>query len=318
MFKINCLFTSKVNNKQYYEIYYSKNKSAKRNALKRLNKGRILAGEFTITEDDIYKQWDLQNGLCWYSNIPMIPYTLHNWQCSLERKNPEFGYIRSNIVLVCLEFNGPITWANDKIIKMYNLLQKPHEYIPVSFENINKIQSKHRSNIESFEINNTKFVKCNKCNQIKNINEFQKRLSSGCKSCINLYYKEKLTIPYKFFEAILRDSITRTKHRLEKDNRKGTNDHDIDIEYLIELYQKQNGLCTYSNMPMKFGSNIDYRITIERINPLLGYIKTNICLICWEFNTSSFETVAKNEIHGSSAWSKEKFELFMISLFIRM
>ena len=94
-------------------------KSAKRHSKRRINNGRELAGEFTIIEKDIFDQWDLQQGLCYYSKIPMIPKPLHNWQASLERKNPELGYIKSNIVLCVLELNTPITWSNEKIIKMY-------------------------------------------------------------------------------------------------------------------------------------------------------------------------------------------------------
>ena len=90
-------------------------KSAKAHAKEKMLKGRKLAGEFTIIENDIFEQWNIQNGLCWYSGIPMIPKPLHNWQSSLERKNPELGYIQSNIVLCVLELNSRINWSYDKI-----------------------------------------------------------------------------------------------------------------------------------------------------------------------------------------------------------
>ena len=53
-------------------------------------------------------------------------------------------------------------------------------------------------------------------------------------------------------------------------------------------------------------------MSLERIDPFKGYIKTNICLICWEFNTPDKSITYKNNgSGGNSAWTKEKFALFV-------
>lgn len=65
----------------------------------------------TITVEDVKKQWDKQNGLCAYTNIPMrifetairkewIPTTM-----SLDRIDSSKGYTPDNIELVCLSIN---------------------------------------------------------------------------------------------------------------------------------------------------------------------------------------------------------------------
>jgi hypothetical protein len=112
---------------------------------------------------------------------------------------------------------------------------------------------------------------------------------------------------------MLNNTRSNTKSRQQKNsNKERTYEHDIDLEFLIDLYHKQKGLCAYSNIPMQFGpiDETEYKISIERINPLHGYIKSNICLICIEFNVGDYTAVAKGEIKGSCAWSKKKFDMF--------
>ena len=295
--------------------------AAKNSAKERFKKGRILAGEFTLKHDDIFEQWDLQNGLCYYSKIPMITKPFHNWQCTIERKNPNLGYIKTNIVLTCLEFNGSIQWSHDTINIIYTLLQQPYEYIPINYDIVQEYNKELTPKFKiTHTIDNHKYIKCKKCGETKLETEFLKKISEGCKKCNYDIYEKNMNIPRKLFANLLSSSLSTTKDRLKKTNRKSTSEHDINIEFLIELYEKQKGLCAYSELSMKFGINSNYRISLERINPLIGYMKTNVCLICNIFNTGDFTANAlnKNDVKGSSAWSKEKFELFMISLLIHM
>jgi len=57
-----------------------------------------------------------QRGKCYYSDIPMNFTPNTPWQCSLERLNNDLGYIESNVVLICLEFNTSTTvqWNREK------------------------------------------------------------------------------------------------------------------------------------------------------------------------------------------------------------
>ena len=142
-------------------------RSAKGTAKNRTNKGRIEAGEFTITEDDIVDQWNAQNGLCYYSKMQMFTHTHHDWQCSLERKDTTKGYIKENIALVCLEFNCGVQWSHEKVERIFKLISQNtlYEYKPIDFTYIRKT-SKH-STIVKKTINSQNyiawFVKCLIC-----------------------------------------------------------------------------------------------------------------------------------------------------------
>lgn len=93
-------------------ISSAKSHSKRRNASK-----NIREGEFEIDYDYLVNIFIGQNGLCYYSGIPMTfgEYKHTNWTCSLERKDPTKGYTKQNVCLICLEFN-----SIDHIVTMKN------------------------------------------------------------------------------------------------------------------------------------------------------------------------------------------------------
>jgi len=75
---------------------------------------------------------------------------------------------------------------------------------------------------------------------------------------------------------------------------------DLTLEFLKDLYHKQNGRCNYFNIPLRFAKKSDWKASLERINPKKGYFQDNVVLICWEFNMSK-----------SACWSKDKWDYFV-------
>jgi hypothetical protein len=97
--------------------------NAKKSSKSRTGKGKLQKGEFSIKVKDIEEVYKAQNGLCYYSGIPMN-YDKSELRLSLERKNPDIGYTSSNIALCCLEFNGASQWSHEKIEEMLIILEK--------------------------------------------------------------------------------------------------------------------------------------------------------------------------------------------------
>jgi hypothetical protein len=139
-------------------------------------------------------------------------------------------------------------------------------------------------------------------------------MTAGCKSCCSIKSKEANATPRGQMRQLVCNARSRTKNRkTKKTTIKRETDFDIDFDYLVSLYHKQNGRCFYSNIPLNFGKykDNDWITSLERINSLKGYTKDNVCLIAFEFNTTDYTCMSANEtIEGSSSWSKEKFEYF--------
>lgn len=68
-------------------------------------------------------------------------------------------------------------------------------------------------------------------------------------------------------------------------NRKDT----LSLDFLVNLYEKQKGLCSITNHPMTFiqpGNNqkVSTNMSIDRIDSSLGYIEDNVRLVCYRAN----------------------------------
>lgn len=62
-------------------------------------------------------------------------------------------------------------------------------------------------------------------------------------------------------------------------------DYDLTPEYLIELWEKQDGKCYYSGLPMTYNKYDIHLVSIDRIDSNKGYTKDNVVLSCWAINS---------------------------------
>lgn len=255
-----------------------------------------------------------QNGLCYYSNLPM-KYDEKEWMLSLERLNSSLGYIKDNIVFCCAELNIRIQWSHTKIDELLNILGNSIEDNTMNFKLVKTTRKKAES-IEKTIINGDEYYKCNHCHEIKPIIDFHIIISNGCKIC---QHKRKTIYNAKPRGGMLQLFNTAkksTEDRNKTQNNKRTNEFDIDFDYLVEIFNNQEGLCVISGIPMKFGNceEINWTCSLERIDPLIGYIKGNVCFICVEFQTPDYTSMYKEKQTGSSAWTKDKFKIFIDSV----
>lgn len=62
---------------------------------------------------------------------------------------------------------------------------------------------------------------------------------------------------------------------------------ELNYEDLLTLWNKQNGLCALSGIPMThdiYNGRVPTNISIDKIDPSKGYIKNNIQLVCSSVN----------------------------------
>lgn len=97
-------------------------------------RARAIRGklEFTITEQDVNQLWEQQEGLCYYSGLPMER-TNRGAGCpatqavSIDRIDSSLGYIAGNIVLCCSSVN--IMKNNLSIDQFKFLIEALHQHL---------------------------------------------------------------------------------------------------------------------------------------------------------------------------------------------
>ena len=218
------------------------------------------------------------NGLCYYSKYVLSNKKVHSdFKFSLERLDNKKGYIKGNVQFICCEFqNGHRQWSKEKFD---NFCKSYNSYQIISEED-------------------KKLVKI----------QFNKALPHIKKYTIYKEDKDK-SLAYKLREFINSSKTSIKKKNKSKYRLKTPLIHTLTFEELLNIYLYQNGRCKYSNFPMNL--NGEYMMSLERIDTQIGYTKENCCLICLEFNTSTWSCAKSEEDEriGSSGWSKEKVKM---------
>lgn len=126
--------------------------------------------------------------------------------------------------------------------------------------------------------------------------------SNSCLDCTNVYSHKRLNKLYT--KNDLNYYITRlfygisNRHKIK--NKYNKLPFDIDKQYLIDLYYKQEGKCAISKIEMTHfsGKNTGQHynnISVDRIIPNKGYTKENIQLVCTIINIMK-HTLTMNEL----------------------
>jgi hypothetical protein len=142
--------------------------------------------------------------------------------------------------------------------------------------------------------------RCHKCKEWKDLSLFNKngRLSGGvaklCRQCYNshdavrkLESQRARRLQSAISEGDYKYYIKRRINCLCSRANLNRIPCNIDIEYMTQLWEQQQGLCYYTNIPMS-GSGTDRGLpawnspSVDRIDPGVGYIIGNVvwCLNC--------------------------------------
>lgn len=140
---------------------------------------------------------------------------------------------------------------------------------------------------------------CEVCNKPIHLKPFHKKIYKGPFTCSKECRGELLKTVYlgnknpnhKYNDSVSKFLGVRCKDVARRAKSKKL-DFNLTPDYLYEMYLKQNGLCSYTGIPLKLGS-INFKnkgqadldsLSIDKINPELGYIQGNITLCCNSVN----------------------------------
>jgi len=137
--------------------------------------------------------------------------------------------------------------------------------------------------VPSHEIPENK--ECFRCKEFKSLTAFDAiKKTRICQSCEN---KRKKSGINSNIEKFFTNTLSNIRHRSNTKREAGRSEFvecKITVKELIEIFDKQKGLCFYSRIPMIPMIGSDYKVSVERLNNSVGYILTNIVLCCHEMN----------------------------------
>eukprot|EP01083_Nonionella_stella_P219514 786266_1 len=132
---------------------------------------------------------------------------------------------------------------------------------------------------------------CSKCRVELPTHMYQKQtsaksgLTSACKDCL-------VSAPNRLFQILAASAKTRqTKWNQEKSIKSCT--FDLDTGFLRVLLSNQGGRCFYSGVTLSQMSLSHWQMSLERLNPNIGYRKDNVALVALELNSRAQMTLRK-------------------------
>lgn len=265
-----------------------------------------------LTLEYLENLYETQDGRCHISGIKMNAGTHQNWKMSIERVDESIGYMNTNCVLICSEFQSGYrqhTIENwDKLcsyVKGYNTLEVPDEQKLIT-EIIKaeppKLPPKEKKRKTKWQVLEDGSMMCTYCSKFLHPDQFSPSEKGRCKDC-NI--KRKRPLPMITLIQFVKRLIHKTRSTSKR--RKGdAKTHQLTTNMLINLYKKQNGRCAYSNIPL--GINGPYQMSVERIDVKKGYIENNILLIILGLNVGDRSGIKKadDDREGFSGWNREK------------
>ena len=243
-----------------------------------------------------------QKGLCFYSGISMQLKRLCDWQCSLERTDPNVGYSEDNVVLIAQEFNATVQWDMAKICRIPELIQSENASISANDISIARRKVKKSSrDVAKCSKNGDLF--CYNCDTWQSADMFYTSNKTKCKRCMNIIVSAWRDTPRGYFKKLLYSARYHSRVMQMHCN--------LCLDDLFDIAEAQKYRCYYSGIPLSIQSKTDWRCSLERIDNTNGYHKSNCVLICFEFNTMDSTRVVKSPTSGScNQWNREKFKYF--------
>lgn len=130
---------------------------------------------------------------------------------------------------------------------------------------------------------------CRSCNNEKALELFSPRKHpdykmwiTECRVCENK--RKDVVAKQRVLNNGLEWNIKQILRGINQRSSKFQRECDIDVEFLVELYNQQEGICPYSGRKMVFDINSPERLSLDRKDSNKGYIKTNVVWCCWQAN----------------------------------
>ena len=253
-----------------------------------------------LSPEYLMEIYEKQNGLGFYSEMPMVERSKSDWKVSLERLDNDRGYIKQNTVLECHEFNGSFHFSKKLIESIPKMIDMELTFNPDEFS-----ETLHLLN-HGYQ-NSRNFRRCVICD---------KQLSGRYSVCP--HHKEKYQTEIQAYRLLQR-RLWDARDREQKKYKMGkiTSINNISMSDVIEIAANQGFRCYYFGIPLSFEKFSPRTCSFERLtNEGRGYDNGNLRLVCKMFN--AWHNHDSNcDAQGSANFSRYKTNQFLKTRFNR-
>jgi hypothetical protein len=201
--------------------------------------------------------WHQQRGLCARTRMLMSLKEGCLKRVSIDRINNHIDYTKDNVQLVCKWYNHAKNNRTDEEILGILDEYKTQKKINTQFEPVGVAGHHEDHTYREWRKNNYTEKNC-RCG--RKLTAIKKKFCDQCNLSRNV------------LRDILKSGTRR--HRDEK----------IDINFIVNLWNQQRGLCARTKMPMSLRKNCLRKVSVDRIDNSLSHTKTNIQLVCLWYN----------------------------------
>lgn len=241
--------------------------------------------KFTWTYKQMVEKLEQQKDRCSYSDLLMNFRPHCDWKCSPERIDNQLGYVDSNIIFICQEF------------QLGHSLQASREMVDF----LCTVETRPHPRLE--EIMSGEFKE-------ENLNFHCKLGKHKCKQCQKIWNNHYPNTVRGRMAVLAAHSRTHTKYRNTKGRNHGPSESDF--KHNLEMLQIQAGKCHLTGHHLSFQGGVFNCVSLERKETTLGYTKGgNMSLIMQCLNTSNFSVISSlankdQPREGHGGWTKEK------------
>jgi hypothetical protein len=118
-----------------------------------------------------------------------------------------------------------------------------------------------------------------------NRKNFKNSKDKICKRCINDDLKLRRCQHSK--KQVIMSCIyacNKNSHKRTQNGRKNMSNIELNLDIIYKLLEKQSSKCIYTGLLLTYTYNDNIKMSIDRIDSSLGYIETNIQLVCKQVN----------------------------------
>lgn len=128
---------------------------------------------------------------------------------------------------------------------------------------------------------------CKSCNETKDLSEFAPK-GFYCRKCCSIKQRawQKNHRGYRGSGKLKRFKDRQLMQQLRKLRRQanGRSECTLTDDFMLSLWQKQEGRCALSGMKMSLETNDLFVMSLDQIRPGEGYAEDNVQLLAWAVN----------------------------------